>query len=71
MPKLTQPGIPDLHWQVTVCSPNAPPNVGFYETEEDAKMIATAALDTPLNTVYVAQVMHHGEHRRARKSGRG
>lgn len=63
MPKLTQPGISDLHWQVTAMAQDGVA-VSFWETEEDARACALTLLGRPRSSVYVAQVMHQGEHLR-------
>lgn len=63
MPKLTKPGISDLHWQVTAMAP-ADVAVSFWETEDDAKHHAMTLLEASRTSVYVAQVMHQGEHLR-------
>lgn len=66
-PKLTKPGISDLHWQVTACSPDDIA-ISFWETEEAAMMHARSMLASPRVSVYVAQVMHHGEHVRSSRA---
>jgi len=63
MPTLTKPGISDLHWMVTRMAPNDVA-VSFWETEEDALTHAKTWLNVPRTSVYVSQVMHHGEHLR-------
>lgn len=66
MPKLTKPGISDLHWQSTTIRATNDVAICFFETEDQAVAHARVMPEIPRVSVYVSQVMHHGEHVRKR-----
>lgn len=64
MASLTTPGLSDLHWMV-VHMKGQETQVSFHEVQDVAEEEALAALNSIAgSSVYVAQVVRHGEHLR-------